>query len=685
MSEVTTSQTADVMSSPAVCPLDCPDTCSLTVTHQDGVIQEVRGSRSNPFTAGRICTKVARYYPEFTHGDNRIRYPLKRVGPRGSGQFERISWDEALRLAYEGLQRVIDAHGPQSVVPFNYAGPHGMLADGSMDRRFFHKLGASLLDRGPLCGGIRSLAYSSLFGGMPGMGPEQAEHAQIIVVWSNNVTVSNLHLARVIQRARQRGARLVVIDPKRIKIAENADLFLQIKPGTDVVLGYALAAELERLDAIDHAFVGEWVHGFEAYMERARQYSVEDAADICGIAAADIRQMARWYADANPAAMSVGNGMERSRTGGASLRTAMALAALAGKFGVEGGGVIAKVGAAFPRTIDKLQRTDWIPEGTRTLNILSVPEHILDDSFGPPVRGLVIYNHNPVATHPDQKRMIEALQHPDVFTLGIEIAMTDSMDYADVVLPAAGPFEMHDVYGAYGTQYLQRAEPVIPCVDEALPNTEIFRRLAARFGYDDPAFQATDLELIDDALDASDARMQGVQPSKIPAGETMHMRLADGPMIAFKNVFPSTPSGKVELYSEDLEERFGAGLPVYTEAPAAFPLQLITPSSSHRTNATFGGVTQNREMEVIELNPADAQARQLADDDIVAVFNDLGTTKLKVKVTTDTRPGVAYSPKGTWLCTTDNAQTVNALVYDGRSDIADGACFNDTFVEVERA
>ena len=264
------------------------------------------------------------------------------------------------------------------------------------------------------------------------------------------------------------------------------------------------------------------------------------------------------------------NGMERSRTGGASLRTAMALAALAGKFGVEGGGVIAKVGAAFPRTSDKLQRTDWIPEGTRTLNILSVPEHILDDSFGPPVRGLVIYNHNPVATHPDQKRMIEALQHPDLFTLGIEIAMTDSMDYADVVLPAAGPFEIHDVYGAYGTQYLQRAEPVIPCVDEALPNTEIFRRLAARFGYVDPAFQATDLELIDDALDASDARMQGVQPSKIPAGETMHMRLADGPMIAFKNVFPSTPSGKVELYSEDLEERFGAGLPVYTEAPAAF-------------------------------------------------------------------------------------------------------------------
>jgi anaerobic selenocysteine-containing dehydrogenase len=679
---MSTSTQAETQQSAAVCPLDCPDTCSLTITHTSERIVSIRGSHANPFTAGRICTKVAHHYPEFLHGGNRLRYPLRRIGPKGSDQFERISWDAALDLAHAGLAEVVNRYGAEAVVPFNYAGPHGMLADGSMDRRFFHRLGASLMDRVAICGGIRGLAYTSLFGAMPGMGPEQAEHAQIIVVWSNNVTVSNLHLARVIRRARENGAKLVVIDPKRIKIAENADLHLAVKPGTDVVLGYALACELERIDAIDHDFVKQWTTGFDAYMQQARKYPAAVAAQICGISQSDIETFAKWYAEASPAAMSVGNGMERSVTGGASLRTAMALAALAGKFGEVGSGVIAKPGGAFPKTPARLQRPDWIPPGTRTLNILGISEHILDDTMAIPVRGLVIYNHNPLAVHPDQERMRRALAHPEVFTVGIEIAMTDSMRYADVILPACGPFEIDDIYGAYGQQYLQRAAPVISAVGEARPNTEIFRGLAARFGFDDPAFSATDAELIDDALDGNAAIFAGVSPSALPLNSSLHMNIDGDPIVAFKNTFPTTVSGKVELYSEDLESRYGAGLPAYTSVPTNYPLQLLTPSSSQRTNATFGGVSANLVQEIVELNPIDAQARDLFEGDSVEVFNDMGACTLTVRITDATRAGVAYSPKGTWLSTSSTGQTVNALVPDLRADIADGACFNDTFVDI---
>ncbi len=670
--------------SPSVCPLDCPDTCSLSVTHANGEILEVRGSHANPFTAAKVCNKVARYYPEFTHGDTRLRYPLKRVGKKGAGEFARVSWDEALDLAHAGLSDVLRRHGAQAIVPFNYAGPHGMLADGSMDRRFFHKLGASLLDRGPLCGGIRSLSYTSMFGAMPGMGPEQVSEAELVVVWSNNVTVSNLHLTRSIDAARRSGAKLVVIDPKRIKVADRADLFLQIKPGSDVVLAFALAAELERIGAIDTEFVNNWTVGFEAYMARAREYPVARAAELCGLPAADITKFAEWYATASPAAISVGNGMERSVTGGASERAVMALPALAGKFGVQGGGVFAKPGSAFPKTADKLQRTDWIPDGTRTLNILDVSRLILDEQCSPPVRGLVIYNHNPVATHPDQHRMQKALASEKLFTLGIDIAMTDSMHYADVVLPACGPFEIDDIYGSYGQQWLQRAEPVIPPVGEALPNTEIFRRLAARFGFDDPAFSASDRELMDDALDVDDPRLNGERPSTLSTSTSIHMRIEGEPMVAFKNVFPSTPSKKIELYSQDLEQRFGAGLPAFRTVEANYPLQLITPSSDKRTNATFGGVSASDGVEVIELNAVDAKQRGLSDGDHVRVFNEQGETELVVVVTDATRAGVAYSPKGTWLRSSPTGETVNALVPDLRADIADGACFNNTFVEVAK-
>lgn len=666
----------------SVCPLDCPDTCSLSVSVEDNRVVEVRGSKANPYTAGVICAKVSNSYPDFVHGANRLTRPLRRVGARGEGRFEPLSWEAALDVIHEKVSAVIAAHGPQAVAPFNYAGPHGMLADGSMDLRFFHKLGATLLERVPLCGGIRSLAYASLYGDVPGMPPEQAERAKLVIVWGNNVTVSNLHLQRVTKAARENGAKLVVIDPKRVRIAEQADLHLAVRPGTDVVLAFALTNELERLGGFDRDFIAQWVSGFDVYMEKVRGTSVAKAAAICGVPEADIRALAELYMRLSPAAISIGNGLERNRNGGSGIRAILALPALAGKFGVAGGGLIAKAGAAFPKTSDRLQRPDLIPEGTRRVNILDLPNLILDDRAAPPVRALFIYNHNPVAVHPDQRRVIEALSREDLFTVGCDVAMTDSMAYADIVLPACTHFEHDDIYPAYGQQWLQRAEAVIAPVGESLPNTEIFRRLAARFGFDAPLFRASDAALMDEAIDGDDARLAGTKPSELPLDAALAMQFEGGEPILFKNVFPRTRSGKVELYSASLEEAYAQGLPGYSPVASAHPLALITPSSDKRINATFGGLADSDGMPELEMHPDDAADRGLEDGATVKVWNDLGEVQLCLRISDATRPGVVFSPKGVWLRTSTTGQTVNALVPNEKADICDGACYNDTRVEV---
>jgi len=321
-------------SHPSVCPLDCPDCCSLNVTVEQNRVVAVRGSMANPYTDGKICNKVARYYPEFVHGDKRLTQPLQRTNKRGDGRYREVSWDKALDLVYEGFSKAIREFGPQSVMPLNYAGPHGELAAGSMDYRFFHKLGATQLNRGPLCGAVRGRAYTSLYGSAPGMPPEQAEHADLIVVWGNNVTVSNLHLIKVINKAREKnGAKLLVIDPKRTKVAQLSDLHLAIKPGTDVVLAMAVAAELERRDLLDNEFIQQWTHGFEQYMDQARKYSPMDVAKYCGLSQTEFETFVQMYSTAKTTAVSLGNGIERGKSGGSGLRAAMALQPLTGNHG----------------------------------------------------------------------------------------------------------------------------------------------------------------------------------------------------------------------------------------------------------------------------------------------------------------------------------------------------------------
>ena len=672
---------------PSVCPLDCPDTCSLFVKTDTKRVIEVRGSKSNPYTAGVICNKVMKAFPDLIHGENRLTHPLKRIGPRGGDQFERISWDNALDLVHAGITSAISKYGTQTVLPLNYAGPHGELASGSMDRRFFHKLGASLLARGELCGLVRGSAYTSLYGTAPGMPPEQIRHSDLIIVWGNNVTVSNLHLARSIKAARDtHGSKLVVIDPKRTRIAEQADMFIQIQPGTDVVLALAMAAELERRGSHDSEFIEKWVDGYDSYMENARTHTPEMVEEICGVSRKSFDQLADWYTAGKKVGVSVGNGLERGRSGGSGIRAAMSLQALTGNHGQLGAGVFAKPGNSFPKSTARLQRPDLLPDGIRTINIVDTSKVLLDKSMDPPVKVVFIYNHNPVITHPDQNRLRRALSQDDIFTVGADIVMTDSMSYCDVVLPAASHFEFADIYASYGHQYLQRAEPVIPCVGECLPNTEIFRRLAARFGFDEPIFKETDAELMDTAFVDGDLRLGGIRPSELALDQALAMKTITGEdLILCDTVLPETLSGKIELFSHDLEERFGYGLPRFEAVKRQFPLAIISPSSSKRTNSTFGGCALSKGQEEVEINPVDAKKRDISSGDTLKAHNERGETLLTAQITDAVLPGVIYTPKGTWLAASQTGQTVNALLdADIRTDIEDGACCNEAFCELSR-
>jgi anaerobic selenocysteine-containing dehydrogenase len=677
-----------VLERPGVCTLDCPDTCSLTVAVEENRIVKVRGSHALPYTDGVICNKVAHHTGEFVHGSGRLTAPLMRTGPRGSGRFERVSWARALDTVHARVAAVIDRWGPQAVIPLNYAGPHGMLAYDSMSLRFFHKLGATQLYRGAMCGMVRNEAWAGTYGAVPGISPEAAGAAKLNIVWGNNATVTNLHLVRQIRASKRQGGRLVVIDPLRTKIAEQADLHLAPKPSTDVLLGLALAVELDQLGAHDRRFIAEHVSGYDEFMELARAWPPEKAAEACGVPAADIRLLARWMAQAEPLVIAPGNGLERGRNGGSGVRAAIALPALLGRLGAQSG-IVLCARFAFPKTPAKLTRPDLLPPATRTLNILDIGRHLARDDLDPPLRAAFIYNHNPIVVHPDQNRMKRGLAREEIFLVGIEVAMTESMAHCDIVLPAATHFECDDLYPAYGHHWLQRAEPVIPPVGEALPNTEIFRRLAARFGFDDACFKASDRELMDDAVDGAHPSLGGVKPSEIPTSAARRMTAPDGRALAlFDNVMSATPSGRIELASDLLAERWGseARLPAFRARASRFPLALVSPASDKRISSTLLGPGGPRDASPLLMHPDDARARGLDGAKSVRVWNDLGSVILPLVITEAVSRGVVASEKGAWLATSPTGQTISALVSaDERADLAQGACYNDTGVEVERA
>ena len=664
---------------PSVCPLDCPDACSLNVEVEDGKLVKIKGSKANPMTKGVICGKVTKYYPDFVHGKRRLTKPMKRVGEKdakGGNQFEPITWDEALDLCYEGMQKGIKEHGSESVMPLNYAGPHGQLSGGSMDMRFFYELGATQLERTPLCAGVRGLSYRSLFGNHVSMSQEQAEHSDLIILWGTNTSTTYLHLMKIIKKARDKGAKVIVINPEQIKIADSADLYLQITPATDAYFALAMAAEFNKLGMIDRSQLVDKVSGVDEYLDAAKQYAYKEVPEICGIDKSQADAFIELCRNAKRISMQTGVGLERSKNGGSAIRSAMTLPVLLGQFGKKGQGQIGYHSPAYPKTTDKLQRPDLLEKPTRTFNIVDSADHILDKSAGVPIKSVFIYNHNPVVVHPDQNKMIKALSQEDVFVVGCDITMTDSMKYADVILPACSSFEHNDVYLGYGHNYVQRAEPVIQPVGDALPNTEIFRRLSKRFGFDDRAFTDSDSELQEQAMDLSSDTYEINTISKLSNHSALSTIDKDHIWL-----FELSDDEKITLYNEDLEAEFGYGLPRYESVNKEKPFTLITAAAFNRSNSTFGG--NDTQMEKVSINPNDASRLSIKTGDKVKLHNRKGEVVLLADVTDKVAAGVLFSPKGAWCESSPTGQTVNALIDSHcKTDIGNGAAFYDTYVDV---
>lgn len=675
----TVRDTAAAESRPSVCPLDCADTCSLAVGVSGERIESVRGSASNPFTRSKLCAKVVSSFPEQVHGDLRISTPLRRQsGPRGAG-FEPISWTDALDLIHARFTAITATWGSEAIAPLSYGGPMGLLAGGSMDKRFFHRLGATQVDSSTLCAGTSSAAWDAVFGDAAGIDFEELADSRLIVVWGNNVTTCNLHLTKIIREARKSGAKLVVIDPKRTRIAREADLHVALLPGSDVVLAYAVVAHLARQNRLDDRFIAAHTHGADRFLAEACTFSLEHAAAICGIEPAVIAQMADYFRDIRPAAMSIGVAPERNRNGSAGVRAALSLMAVTGNIGDRGAGICDTSGF-FPVDSHRLRRPDLAPVGLRRINVMDIPRYVLEPGQDTPIRGLFIYNHNPVAVHPEQARMREALRHDDVFVVGSDISMTDSMRCCDLVLPAPTHFEYGDLYKAYGHRYLQRSQAVIPTQGEALTNMELFRQLAARFGFDEPCFSDTDAVLAAQALDVPDA-----EALLASAGQgAVDMRGHTSPGMLRGDPF-TTPSGRIELFSEAMEVRCSQGLPRYLPLPNRRRYVVVSPASEQRVNSTFGGFASQCSDVACEIHPDDAAAEGIVNGDTVSLVNDLGAVELPARVTADVRPGTLFVPKGAWIGESPTGNTINALIPGYREVAIGGACYYDCSVDIHRA
>ncbi|MBI2826209.1 MAG: molybdopterin-dependent oxidoreductase [Planctomycetia bacterium] len=666
--------TLEVVERKSTCVLDCPDTCSLTVTVEDGRVVKLDGSRDNEITAGYICGKV-RHFTELVYGEDRVRYPAVRSGPKGSGQFRRATWDEALDIVVQRLQAIRHEHGGEAILPLCYGGSNGWLTHGPLDLRLFHRLGASRLAR-TLCAAATAAASTGLYGKMPGVAYDDYPQARLIIVWGCNPAVSGIHLVPYLRRAKENGAKLVVVDPRRTPLARQADLHLAVRPGTDLPVALSMINGLFESGRADLGFLSAHARNTEALRDRARAWSYGRAADVAGVAAADIERLTRLYADSTPAVVRCGWGIERNRNGGSAVAAVLALPAVAGKFGVRGGGFT--MSNSFAWDMDPAAAACEPPPATRLINMNRVGE-ALAPGFAPPIRALFVYDCNPLATLPAQTKVRAGLAREDLFTIVHEQVLTDTARYADVLLPATTFLEHNELKRSYGAISLEWIDPVIEPVGEARPNYWLFAELCRRLGVARPGEPETPAELMraivatsrDGARIAADLERTG---RAAPA-------CGDRPVL-FVDVFPATPDRKIDLCPAALDREAPAGLYGYTADPAtgAFPLSLISPSTSDAISSTL--YQRVRKQVPVGIHPADAAARGVADGDPVRVFNGAGEVRCVAEINDELRPGVAMLPKGLWAKHTANGQTANALAPDTLTDLGAGACFNDARVEI---
>lgn len=685
----------------AVCPHDCPDTCSIVVTVRDGRAIQIKGDKEHPFTDGFLCQKVTRYLERVYHSE-RLQFPLLRTGPKGTGQFRRISWDEAIdRIAARFQEIARSADGPQAILPYSYAGTMGKLQGSSLDRRFFHRLGASLLDR-TICATAGAVGCDITLGTRAVVDPETVEHSRYIINWGSNTSVTNMHLWAIMHRARKAGAKIVTIDPYQCQTAKKSDWWIPIRPGTDAALALGMMHILWRDGHQDQDYLDRYCLGGEQLRERVKEYPPERVASITGIPVADIEKLTREYATIRPAFIRVNYGMQRHGGGGMAVRAITCLPAIAGSWRELGGGAMLSTSRLYPFNNTALERPDLIPPGTRTINMTQLAEALLGELPGPPVRALYVYNSNPAAICPDQSRVLRGLCRDDLFTVVHEQFQTDTADYADIVLPATTQLEHFDIHNSYGHLFVQTNPPAIAPLHEARSNTDVFRLLARKMGFEPELFETSDEDLARESL-TPDGHAKYPPPEAF-VGISVDRLKREGPIRLNlpKNYMPfaegnfGTPSGKCELYSPALERQGRDPLPNYTpphedpqtrpDLAAKYPLQMLSPPVPAFLNSTFVNVESLRQQArepTLEIHPTDAQKRGIADGSWVRIFNDRGSFQARALVGDTVKPGVVVSQSIWWNRYTPDGVNCNTTTSTALTDFGAGATFFDNLVEVQ--
>ncbi len=665
----------------AACPHDCPDTCAMRVTVEDGRALRVQGDPEHPTTRGALCTKVSRYTERSYHPE-RVLHPLKRVGPKGSGRFEPVGWDEALDDIAARLGEIA-RRDPEAVLPYSYAGTMGMLQGESMDRRFFHQLGASLLDR-TICASAGAEALNATYGSRVGMHLEFFAESRLILIWGSNSIASNLHFWTFAQEAKRQGAKLVCIDPRRTETADKCHQHIGLLPGTDGALALGLMHELIVHDWLDHDYIERHTEGWPALRERALAWPPERVAEVCGITADEVRGLASDYASTRPAAIRLNYGMQRVRGGGNAVRLIAILPCLVGAWRHRAGGLLLSTSGWFPKNTAALQRPDLLAgRRPRTLNMSTIGDDLLRDSspgFGPKIEALVVYNSNPVAVAPESPKVVRGFSREDLFTVVLEHFLTDTADHADYVLPATTQLEHLDVHTSYGHTYALINEPAIAPLGEARPNTRIFRDLAARMGFDHPCFLDSDEDM------ARVAFSRDVDFDVLRAQGWVKLPLPDAPLA--EGGFP-TPGGRC------LIDAPGLGVPDHLpnyesvrsspELAARFPLAMISPPARQFLNSTFVNVKSLRDIEgepLLEIHTADAAARGIGDGQLVRVFNERGEYRCKAALSPRARPGVVHGLGVWWRKFGPDGTNVNEVTHQQLTDIGRAPAFYDCLVDV---
>lgn len=674
----------------SVCALDCPDTCALLINVDGGRGARLRGDPHHPITRGFLCGKVAQYL-EREYSPERLLYPLKRTGAKGEGRFARISWDEALDAAAANLERAAREHGPESVLPYSYAGTMGLLNGAGMDRRFFHRLGASRLDR-TICSSAGGAALNATLGLRYGTEPEQFRHSRLIVAWGANILGTNVHLWPFILEARRNGARLYTIDPVTTRSAKLSDRHYAPYPGSDLALALGMIHVIVRENLHDRDYIERYTNGFAELQNLAARYPPERAAALTGIPPDDIVQLAREYATTRPAAIRLNYGVQRSERGGAAVRAISALPAITGSWKEAGGGLQLSTSQAFQFNragleMPELQRRSALGREARVVNMSELGK-ALTALGDPPVKAMVVYNSNPAAIAPNQNLVLRGLAREDLFTVVLDQFQTDTADYADIVLPVTTFLEHTDLYLAYGHYHLQLARPALPAPGECKSNVEIFRLLAARMGFDDACFSDSEDEMIRTLLASGHPFLDGITLERLDREHSVRLNVAPGaePFLPFANGGFGTASGKCEFgaesldYSPPVESRLGSD-----ELRARFPLEMISSKNDDSMNSTFGHrAAVDQQTSILHLHRDDAAARGIASGDLVRVFNDRGSLRLIADVNGGVRQGVVRAPSVRWNKKSADGRNANALTSGRLTDIGGGPVFYSCLVQVEK-